>query len=295
MRSASAPVLPVLVREVRALVSRWHPWAAVAALGAVQAALVRSAAPLDGTRPLLVHGVAAAWLCALPVVVACAAADDRASANLALLLQLGHGTARITFAKVLAAVVGALVVALPVVGTAVLLATRDAVPALSGVSLVILALGALQMVTLALFIAAVIGDTGWAAAATMLGALAVLWLDVDGRALDVVAGARSSTLPLRNAAVLVVGTGVMATLAAIWASPTASGERRTVRTLVTLAIGGALGAAASRVTGTLTSPLAVDVRARAAEATAIGELQTATVALAVVLVGAGLALAWWRR
>ncbi len=109
------------------------------------------------------------------------------------------------------------------------------------------------------------------------------------------ASARASALPLRTVALLVVGVGTLVTWAAIWASPTASGERRTVRSLVALALGGALGAAASQVSGAVGSALAVDVRARAAEATAIGELPVLMVALAAVVGVGALAVAWWRR
>ena len=97
MPSPSAPRGPLLVRELSALLARWQLWAALAAVGAVQAALVHSAAPLEGARPALLYGLAAAWMGALPVVVGCGAALDR-GANLALLLQLGHGPARIVFA-----------------------------------------------------------------------------------------------------------------------------------------------------------------------------------------------------
>ncbi|MCC7074698.1 MAG: hypothetical protein IT383_25540 [Deltaproteobacteria bacterium] len=295
MPSRSAPAMPLLRREARALVSRWHLWAGVAALGAVQAALCLSATPLEGTRPLLLYGLAAAWLCALPVAVACAAADDRSSANLALLLQLGHSITRVTFGKLVAAMVGAGVLALPALATAALLAARSALPSISGVALATLALGALLMVVLALVIAAVVADTGWAAACTMLVTLALLWLDVDGRALELLAAANTGVLPRSSAALLVVVGGTLFTLAAVWASPTASGERRTLRSLVALAVGGALGAAASRVTGTLGDGYGVDVRARAAEAAAIGELPTTALLVGALVVVGGLVLAWLRR
>ncbi|MBI1947695.1 MAG: hypothetical protein HYS27_18550 [Deltaproteobacteria bacterium] len=295
MPSASAPPLPAVTRELRVVWSRWHLWAALAVLGAVEAALLWSAAPLDGTRAPLLHGLAAAWLSALPVVVACGAADDARSGNLALLLQLGHGPARVTLAKACAAALGAVVLALPTVVVACLAATKGALPVVAPLSLVALALGGMLAVSGALVIAALIRDAGWAALATVLGTLGWLWLDADGRGLALVPAARAGALPLAAAAEAVVTTAVLCSLASILASPTASGERRLVRSLVVLAIGGALFAAASRLSGTLGAGLPLDVRARAAEATALGELGPAAAACGALLVAVGLVLAYRRR
>lgn len=289
----AAPLLPLFLRELRALLSRWHLWAALAAVALVQAALFGSAAPLEGAQPSLVVGLAAAWCCALPLVLACAACEDR-GAGAALLLQLGHGPARQGAARLGAALLGALVLSLPTLGTLGLLVAKGAAPALGAVTLALLLLAAALGCVAALWLAALLEDTGFTALATLLMSAAALWLDARG-GLEVVRAAREGTVSISVLASLAVLAGAVFVLAALQASPVASGERVVVRSLVTLAVGGALLAVASRVPGRLGELGALDVKARAAQATALGELRGAALALGAAIFLLSLILAWRRR
>lgn len=289
-----APLGPLVVREVRALWSRWYLWGALAALGLVHVAALHAAAPLEGAVPTLVLGLTAAWCCALPLVLACGVADD-VGASSALLLQLGHGPARVVLTRLAAVLVGAAVLALPTLGAAGLLASRGAPVGVSAAAGALLFLAALALVALAVTLAAVLESSGWAALATLLGSLGALWLDGRLGAIDLLRAAREGTAPLATAGALVVSAATLWALAAVISSPVASGERRVVRASITLVVGGALAAAASRIPGELGAAAVLDVRARAAQATALGELRGAALVLGALFFVVGAVLAWRRR
>lgn len=289
----AAPFLPLFLRELRALVSRWHLWAALAVVALVQAALFFGAAPLEGAQPSLVVGLAAAWCCALPLVIACGACEDR-GAGAALLLQLGHGPARLALARMGAALLGGGVLSLPTLGTLGLLVAKGAAPTLTGPSLLVLVLAAALGCALALWLAALLEDTGFTALAALLFTLGALWLDARG-GLEVLRAAREGAVSVAALAILGVVAGALLVLAALQASPVATGERLVVRSLLTLAVGGALVAVASRVPGQLGQAAVLDVKARAAQATALGELRGAALALGGGVFVVSLILAWRRR
>ncbi|MCC7111175.1 MAG: hypothetical protein IT382_17910 [Deltaproteobacteria bacterium] len=289
----AAPFLPLFLRELRVLLSRWHLWAALAAVALVQAALFFGAAPLEGAQPALVVALAAAWCCALPLVIACGACEDR-GAGAALLMQLGHGPTRQGAARLGAALLGALVLSLPTLGTLGLLVAKGAAPSPGAVTLALLLLVAALGGAAALWLAALLEDTGFTALATLLLSAAALWLDARG-GLEVLRAAREGAVSISSLAALAVLAGAVFVLAALQASPVASGERVVVRSLLTLAVGGALLAVASRVPGRLGELAALDVKARAAQATSLGELRGAALALGGAVFVVALILAWRRR
>jgi hypothetical protein len=127
-----------------------------------------------------------------------------------------------------AALLGGGVLSLPTLGTLGLLVAKGAAPTLTGPSLLVLVLAAALGCALALWLAALLEDTGFTALAALLFTLGALWLDARG-GLEVLRAAREGAVSVAALAILGVVAGALLVLAALQASPVATGERLVVR------------------------------------------------------------------